>query len=608
MPRPLPPLLGLTLTFLRVVRGWSQQDLAETVGISGQTICKYENGKGAVLDVGRIERMARLMGYAREHVAVTLLYLGALLPVAPAVGPGPVAPMPRDHRRARRLAIRLGLVEAHRVQLLLRGPDDGAVAGAGGGTTCLPCLTLKLLRIGRGWTQAELAAAAGVKSSRVNVYEAGESRVRPALMARMASSMGYGPDHLTLTALYLRALLPLPRDEQDRSAWAIAIREGLACARRSAVFLLDLARGRRLQEARCEAESQWQVLRRLPAARQLEQIAGTVGTHPWALVERLCDESVAAAGRDAAESLRLATLALKLAELAPGVKAWLLAYAWAFIGNAHRIRFHRDRAEGAFAAARRLWEENPPGPECPLGLWRILDLEASLRRDCRQFAAALDLLDRALAAAPQSAKARILLKKESILDQAGDFQAALAVLDEAAPLVEETGDATLRWTLEFNRVGLLVHLSQFAEADTQLPVLRSLATQYKARVDLMRVAWLGGRIAVGRGQRSAGRELFEQARREFAAVGFVADAAIVSLEMAALDLEEGRVEEAAAVAAEMMEICRLLRAERETLMGLRLFCEAAKAHTATAEMARHLVKNWGTLGGQGNAGERLDAG
>lgn len=89
-----------------------------------------------------------------------------------------------------------------------------------------------------------------------------------------------------------------------------------------------------------------------------------------------------------------------------------------------------------FARAWDLWRSGPtraPGDLFPA--WRLHDLEASLRRDQRQFGAALSCLDRALAQVPAAEAGHVLLNKQFILVQAGELDAALAVLDEAAPHV-----------------------------------------------------------------------------------------------------------------------------------------------------------------------------
>src|SRR5882672_11605463 len=96
----------------------------------------------------------------------------------------------------------------------------------------------------------------------------------------------------------------------------------------------------------------------------------------------------------------------------------------------------------------------------PLTEWRLLDLEASLKRAQHRFSEALDLLERARAACGTGTlgTARILVIKSHIFEQTGDFAKALAALEEAAPAIEEAGDSHLMFALHFNRAANLRHL------------------------------------------------------------------------------------------------------------------------------------------------------
>ena len=471
--------------------------------------------------------------------------------------------------------------------------------------TVPPPLSLALahLRTMRGWTQQELSAAAGVGGHLICDFETGTRRtLHRDTLERLVAPMGYAPEDVTLALLFqgsvsaasrdlcLSPLEPSPADL--RRARRLAARVGLAETSRLYQQLLELARFRRLEQARRRAAGLWESLRRCPPARLGEQISRSPQLHDWALAERLCDESERAAAGNSARALGLALAALRAAELSPGDAPWrsrLQGYCWAFVGNAQRVEVDLAAADASFATAWRLWRAGEPRAAGPLGEWRLLDLEASLRRDQRRFAAAFELLDRALAAAPAAARGRILLKKQYTHEQAGEIAAALATLEEAAPLVEASADPNLQWSLRMNRVVMLAHLGRFAEAEACLPELRALAIGLGRLLDLTRLVWLGGRIAAGRGRRDEARAALAQARREFAESGDGADATLAGLELVSLLLDEGRSAEAAALAEEMVAIFSSLRVARETLAALHLFCRAARAHTATTEMARELL-------------------
>jgi tetratricopeptide (TPR) repeat protein/DNA-binding XRE family transcriptional regulator len=464
-------------------------------------------------------------------------------------------------------------------------------------------LALSCLRKHKAWTEAELAAAAGMRRQQICNFETGiRSELSRETLERLATAMGYGPEDVTLALLFAGGLAgagagerlsPVdPTPSEVRRARRIAARVGLTEASRMYGQLLDLARVRRVEHARRAAARLWDDVRRQLPARQRELAARAPEPHRWALVERLCAESVRAAADDAVRALRLARLALWLAEHTSGGKGWRLrlqGYAWAFVANAHRVANDLPAAVASFATAWELWRQAGPPPAGPLPEWRLLDLEGSLRRDLRQFPVALDCLDRALAAAPREMRGRILLNKQFTLEQAGDVEGALCALEEAAPLVDAHGEPRHRWAVRFNAIVVLCHLSRHAAAVARLPELRRMALERGDRLDLTRIVWLAGRIAAGLGRRGEAHAAFKQASQEFADARLGYDSALVSLDLAVLLLEEGRAAEVAGLAAEMLQIFQAQTVHREALAALQLFCRAARGGSATVDLARRVL-------------------
>ncbi|HVT14732.1 MAG TPA: hypothetical protein VHQ90_00945 [Thermoanaerobaculia bacterium] len=207
----------------------------------------------------------------------------------------------------------------------------------------------------------------------------------------------------------------------------------------------------------------------------------------------------------------------------------------------------------------------------------------------RQWDEALALLDRARAAAPPTAAGRILLNRALTLEQAGESEAALAALHEAAPLAAEADDPRLAWGVRFNLISNLCHLGRYGEAAELLPEVRRLAVELGNELDLIRVLWLAGRVAAGQGRRKEARAGFDQARSDFASHGNGYDAALVALELAVLELEDGHTAAVRGLTQEMVGVFRAQGVHREALAALRLFGQAAEHETATAELARRLL-------------------
>jgi tetratricopeptide (TPR) repeat protein/DNA-binding XRE family transcriptional regulator len=461
------------------------------------------------------------------------------------------------------------------------------------------------LRVARGWTQQELALAAGKRRQVICAYESGGQRqVSREKVVELVALMGWGEDDVTLALLFgeaLSATVPAPdiaespvepSPAEARSARRLALRVGLAEASERRSQMLDLARDRRAEKARLAAAGFWDRLRGLAVAEQRETIEASPELHSWALAERLCEESERAAANDEAVALHRAWLALRVAELVPGSDPWrsrLQGYCQAFVANAQRVSGDLTAAEASMTAAWGLWRGVESVPPDLLGEWRLHDLEASLRRDQRQFPLALVSLDLALAAAPAAVRGRVLLKKQYTLEQAGEIEASLAVLEEAAPILESAPERRLLWILEMNRIVMLCHLGRHGEAEARLQGLQRLTNELGNRLDLARVLWLTGRVAAGQGRRGDARAAFERAGRVFAVHRIGIDAALISLELAIVHLEEGRVGEVVRLAEEMLTVFGIQRVHREALAALRLFCEAARAGGASVGLARHVI-------------------
>ena len=316
-------------------------------------------------------------------------------------------------------------------------------------------LALAFLRATQGWTQAELARAAGTWSQTICDYESGRRRrLSRETLDQLASRMGYTSEDTTLALLFLGGLSPrdplpnlspiAPSPAEASRARQIAARVGLAEASRVQALLLEVARARRVEQDRRQAADLWVALRQYPPPRQLKLVEESREFHGWALAELLCEESVCAAADDVVRALQLARMAQRVAALAPAEETWrsqLQGYTWAFIANAQRAGGDLLAAEESCATSWRLWRSGGTVQLNPLGEWRLHDLEASLRRGLRQFAAAQACLDRALAIAPAEVQGRILLNQQYLLEQSGDVEGALAVLERARPLVDASGQS-----------------------------------------------------------------------------------------------------------------------------------------------------------------------
>jgi hypothetical protein len=123
-----------------------------------------------------------------------------------------------------------------------------------------------------------------------------------------------------------------------------------------------------------------------------------------------------------------------------------------------------------------------------------------------------------------------------------------------------------------------------------VPKIRELAFQLGNELDLVRVLWLEGRIAGASGKRDVAVTAMEQVRREFTARSLAYDVALVSLELAVIYLEEGRLGDVRDLARQTMSVFQTQGIHREILAAIRLFFETAEKEAATAELARQIAE------------------
>lgn len=464
-------------------------------------------------------------------------------------------------------------------------------------------LALIYLRSKRGWSKKRLAAELGFADDRlISRYERGEKPLSRENLHRMAACLGYAREAVD-ALLSLDRFIPPPPPEEDTSPVALSLEElqtidrtaltaGWTFAEHLQTVLRRNWKAAKAEEDRHQAGDLWKLLE--PATR--EERRRLVDVFPdfrtWALAVRVCEESVRAAAHRVDRALELADLALFVAGRVPGEEGWrscLQGFAWAHVANARRVANDFDGADEAFTQA---WDLSRIGSDSGLlPEWRLLDLEASLRREQHRLPEALELLSRARALCGESkhAIARILLKKEHIFDQMGDTEGALAALAEAAPFVSELKDSHLLFAHHFKTANNLYHLGRYTEAAKRLSQVRELAIEQGNELDLIRVLWLEARVASGQGKVQGAIAALEQVQRDFTNHELPYDAALSSLDLALLWLEAGRIAEVSELARRMAWIFASKKIHREALAALALFSEAARQKTATADLTRSVI-------------------
>jgi tetratricopeptide (TPR) repeat protein/DNA-binding XRE family transcriptional regulator len=459
-------------------------------------------------------------------------------------------------------------------------------------------LTLTILRSAQGWSQKRLAEASGVRKTMISDFEVGRRPLSQARLESLAAVLGYGRESIDAALLCLEWVRPPvevstsplgPGPDERRIIEQASTRVAKTVLDATRSTLTSRLRADRARQARREADEQWERLKRYSPRDRRLLVEGAKEFQTWALCERLCAESEKAAAADANRALELADLALRVAVLVPGEEGWrsrVQGYAWAHVGNARRVGGNLLGADEAFARFDALWKSEVSGP---LDEAHVVDLKASLRKHQGRFDEALVLHEQALRLVKPDDSGYIVLNLAITLEQMGNYERAITTLMEAAPLISEQR-RRLRLALQFNLAVNLCHLARHAEAEMLLREIRELAVELGNELDLVRILWLQGRVAAGLARNEEAISALAQVRAEFASRGITYDAALASLELAALYLEHGRATEVKALAKQMAPIFQTQGVHREALAALRLFCEAAEHETVTTDLARRIVE------------------
>ncbi len=457
---------------------------------------------------------------------------------------------------------------------------------------------LRFLRFGYGWSEEELAEALGVSPSLISRYE--RKGLRRERLEELLAVMDVPVESID-AALFALELGRLPEGSgspvdptpaQRRSIHRAAAVAGWNAAKATLARLTANLRRIRADRACRRARELVEALKKMaPQERRKAVETERKYWSPMVAVE-LCEESIRAAAHQAKRALELAGLALRVAEFLPVAKALrelVQGFCWAFVGNARRVQGDLRGAEEAFLHSDRLWEAGGPAdPELFDGA-RLLDLKASLRSYQGRLQEAVVLLDQAFTGSQsEGSRARILVKKAIALRFLGAYERALAVTRQAESLIDRSEDPRFPWLVQFNRTINLWHLERHPEAAELMPGVWESVADLGNELDLQRSLWLDARVKSGLGKDQEALPALEQVQRYFTVKQIAYDAALASLEVSELLLEQGRTAEVRVLAEQMYWIFKNQQVQEEALRALGVFCEAARQETATVGLTRQV--------------------
>jgi len=344
--------------------------------------------------------------------------------------------------------------------------------------------------------------------------------------------------------------------------------------------------------------------RMIPGAEGLP-LPGEAGFATPDVCETLMDRSYELRFSDPAAMLRLAELAAQSAEALDtevyGAEsaADLQARAWAEVANAHRVIGDLPQADRMMS---RAVDCRSRGTGDARLLARLSDLAASLACAQRRFEQAFRLHDISysiyIKLGDRHSAGRVLIARGLYAGYTGDPLEGIRFLVHGLNTIDRVQEPKLAFQALHNILLLRVELGEYAEARRTLRQMRPLYDRYSDELMDIKVRWIEGKIAAGLGELKEAEVAFNESRDKFDRAGLGYRAALVSLDLVSVWLQQGRTGEIRQLVAELLVTFRAVGVEREALAGILLLRDAVECEQATLELLHLIAHSLGSLDGR----------
>jgi tetratricopeptide (TPR) repeat protein len=354
-----------------------------------------------------------------------------------------------------------------------------------------------------------------------------------------------------------------------------------------------LGRTSQVAAERASAPAQLAELLAMPNQERESAVATQTRFQTYSLASYTLERCEKVVFHDPAMAGELARLARTVAQQADprecggtAALADLEAYAMAMEANAARVGGNLQEAFSSFMLSRRAQDRGGADPDLSA---RIDLLEASFRRDLRQFAAAFELLDRAergfVALNDRNMQARAIINRANVYLVTRELDQVVENLRKALPLAQ---DPWLALIVRHNLVFALVECGYAREAADLYDSSRDLYLQYNDPLTASRRLWAEGLIA---------RELEEdldKAERILTQVmdrltehGYPLDAAAAGLDLVMVYARRGATAQVFRVASDLVRLFQSREIHPEALAALKAVQQAAERQAVTSKLLAH---------------------
>jgi len=265
--------------------------------------------------------------------------------------------------------------------------------------------------------------------------------------------------------------------------------------------------------------------------------------------------------------------------------------AWTELANACRVADRLDEAEDALGRAAARFLEGTR--EDLLGA-RLLEIQASLHADRRRFESAFEVLDVVHVIhrrrGDQHLAGRALLKKGLYANYSGEPDRAIQILQTGLSLVDPEREPDLASGAMHNMAMSLMESGDFGQARSLLGTGERPFREAGGRVNRLKSRWLEARIEIGSGELDKAARLLDEIRHGFEEHELPYSAALVTLELAAVRLRQGRQDAARTLVLEAAEVFSTLGIRREGLAAVVLLRRAFEQRVATVSLLDGVIE------------------
>jgi tetratricopeptide (TPR) repeat protein len=362
-------------------------------------------------------------------------------------------------------------------------------------------------------------------------------------------------------------------------------------------MLRDLrSRTARVSEERAQAPALLANLLAMPNQEREAAVAGQPQLQTYSLASYTLERCEKVVTHDPVMAGELARLARAIAGQADprncggsAALADLEAYAMAMEGNAQRVRNEFRPAHRMFMESRQAQERGGADPDLSA---RIDLLEASLRRDLRQFPSALDLLDKAertfVALKDRNLQARTMINRATVYLVMRELDRVVEYLQKALPLAQ---DPWLALAVRHNLIFALAECGRARDAAELFQESQQLYLQFNDPLTTSRRIWAEGLIAREIGEDLAEAErLLTQAADRLSEHGYPMDAALAGLDLVTIYARRGQSSEVLRVASNLVRMFQMREMNPEALAALKMVHEAAEREAVNLSLLSQVTE------------------